>query len=108
MPRGSNPNSKANLAKGKKINAENAREYGRKSAQAKKEYKSFKECFTDMMTPEMREKLFNTMYRKAQAGNIKAFEVMRDTMGEKPIDKVEQTSTNIIIDLGEDEQSDTD
>lgn len=88
MPRGDNPNSKANLLKGKRINEENAREYGKKSAQAKKEYKSFQECFKDMITEEQRKKLFETMYRKAQAGNIKAFEVLRDTMGEKPVEKV--------------------
>ena len=31
----------------------------------------------------------------------KAFEVLRDTAGQKPIDKVEQTNTNITIDFGD-------
>ena len=31
----------------------------------------------------------------------KAFEVIRDTAGQKPVDKVEQTNTNITIDFGE-------
>ena len=36
----------------------------------------------------------------------KAFEVIRDTAGQKPIDKVEQTNTNITIDFGDIEQND--
>ena len=31
----------------------------------------------------------------------KAFEVLRDTSGQKPADKVEQTNTNITIDFGD-------
>lgn len=108
MPRGDNPNSRANLAKahgGKgNFSSETARRANKKSQEAKKDYKSFKECFNDMMTPEMRKKLFDTMYRKAQAGNIKAFEVMRDTMGEKPVEKVEQMNANIEIDFSDIEE----
>ena len=35
------------------------------------------------------------------AKKAKAFEVIRDTSGQKPIDKVEQTNTNITIDFGD-------
>lgn len=83
-----NPKSKENLKKGKRIDEDSARMYNQKSLQAKKEYKSFQECFKDKMTQEQREKLFEVMYRKASAGNIKAFEVLRDTMGEKPVERV--------------------
>lgn len=31
----------------------------------------------------------------------KAFEVIRDTAGQKPVDKVEQTNTNITVDFGD-------
>ena len=31
----------------------------------------------------------------------KAFEVLRDTSGQKPADKIEQTNTNITIDFGD-------
>lgn len=82
-----NPKSKENLKRGG-FNTDNASMYGKKGAEAKKQYKSFQECFKDMMTNEQREDLFNTIYRKARAGNVKAFEVLRDTMGEKPIEKV--------------------
>ena len=36
----------------------------------------------------------------------KAFEVIRDTSGQKPVDKVEQTNTNITIDFGDIENAD--
>ena len=35
------------------------------------------------------------------AKKAKAFEVLRDTSGQKPADKVEQTNTNITIDFGD-------
>ena len=31
----------------------------------------------------------------------KAFEVLRDTAGQKPVEKVEQTNTNITVDFGD-------
>lgn len=40
------------------------------------------------------------------AKKARAFEVLRDTAGQKPIDKVEQTSTNIVIDLGDTDDND--
>lgn len=39
--------------------------------------------------------------QKALKGDAKAFEVLRDTAGQKPIDKVEQLNTNINIDFGD-------
>ena len=36
----------------------------------------------------------------------KAFETIRDTAGQKPADKIEQTNTNITIDFGDIEQDD--
>lgn len=40
------------------------------------------------------------------AKKARAFEVLRDTSGQKPIDKVEQTNTNITIDFGDLETDD--
>ena len=36
----------------------------------------------------------------------KAFEVLRDTSGQKPADKIEQTNTNITIDFGDLDEND--
>ena len=38
-----------------------------------------------------------SLIKKAMSGDVRAFEVLRDTIGQKPTDKVEQTSTNINI-----------
>lgn len=35
------------------------------------------------------------------AKKARAFEVLRDTSGQKPVDKIEQTSANIVIDFGD-------
>lgn len=43
---------------------------------------------------------------RALKGDTRAFEVVRDTVGQKPIDKVESTSTNIVINLDDFEGDD--
>lgn len=40
------------------------------------------------------------------AKKARAFEVLRDTAGQKPIEKIEQTNTNIEIDFGDIEDAD--
>lgn len=46
--------------------------------------------------------LFNRAIEEADtAKKARAFEVLRDTAGQKPADKIEQTNTNITIDFGE-------
>ena len=43
------------------------------------------------------------LFKKALAGDIKAAEFMRDTAGQKPIDRVENTFTDkVVIDFGND------
>lgn len=88
MPRGSNPNSKANLSKGKRFNEETARKAGKASAKKRQEYKTFKECFKANMTDEMREELFNMLMNRARRGNLKAFELLRDSLGERPQNEI--------------------
>lgn len=43
---------------------------------------------------------------RALKGDTRAFEVVRDTVGQKPIDKVESTNTNIVINLDDFEGDD--
>lgn len=44
---------------------------------------------------------FKALSEGDTAKAAKAFEVLRDTSGQKPVDKVEQTNTNITIDFGD-------
>jgi hypothetical protein len=46
------------------------------------------------------------LLQKAMDGDVKAFEVLRDTIGEKPVDKVENKNVDIVIDLGDLEDAD--
>lgn len=55
------------------------------------------------------ELLSTDLFKKAvaekdTAKKAKAFEVLRDTAGQKPVDKVEQTNTNITIDFSDIEE----
>lgn len=92
MPRGSNPNSRKNLKSGKNatsFTAENAAEMQRKSTKAKRMYKSLTEDLKERLTPERVAKMNERMIFMAERGNISAWEKIRDTIGEKPTDKVE-------------------
>ncbi len=46
------------------------------------------------------------LLKKAMDGDVRAFEVLRDSIGEKPVDKVENKNVDIVIDLGDLEDAD--
>lgn len=81
---------------------EEARERGRrggiKSGEARREKKTFKQTLLlllEEVNPETgktrREEINDAIMEKAMCGDTKAFEIIRDTVGEKPTDKVEQS-----------------
>lgn len=101
MPRGSNPNSRKNLKSGKNatsFTAENAAEMQKKSTKAKRMYKSLTEDLKERLTPERVAKMNERILVMAEHGNIAAWEKIRDTIGEKPSDKVEITGNINIAD----------
>ncbi len=66
-----------------------AREYGKiggiKSGQVRRERKSFREHFLTLLeSGDIQNDLCCAILQKALNGDIKAFEVIRDTIGEKP------------------------
>lgn len=69
---------------------------GKKSAEAAKKRKTMREMLDYLLTqPAAKKKDIDTLeailvaaIRKAQKGNIKALEFIRDTVGEKPVDKL--------------------
>ena len=92
MPRGSNPNSRKNLKSGKNrtsFTAENAAEMQKKSTKAKLAYKSLTADLKERLTPERVAKMNERIIMMAEHGNIAAWEKIRDSIGEKPTDKVE-------------------
>lgn len=87
MARGENPNSKANLAKGKRFSEETARKAQQKSLEVKRRLKTFRELDTEHTTEEERLAMLQAVKVKATHGNLKAFEIYRDTMGMNPRDQ---------------------
>ena len=87
MPRGEHPNSRANLKRGKPFNADTARKAGEKSVQVKTIYKSLNEDLKERMTADRVAELNEKIYQLAVHGNLHAYELIRDGLGEKPRDK---------------------
>ena len=72
---------------------EEARERGRKgglaSGEARRKRKTLKEELLLMLSDgETQQSVTLALIEKAMSGDTKAFEVIRDTIGEKPVDKV--------------------
>ena len=77
---------------------EEARERGRKgglaSGEARRKRKTLKEELLLMLSEgETQKSVTIALIEKAMSGDTKAFEVIRDTIGEKPADKVETKQT---------------
>lgn len=66
-----------------------ARERGRKGGQAsgkaRRRLKSFRELDDERTTDDERIEMLEALKLKAKRGNLKAFEIYRDTMGMNPI-----------------------
>lgn len=117
MPRG-NPQNLIPVTKRTKEEAkEISSKGGKKSGKARRNKALLRDCLQVLMEqktldPESGKKITGAeqlainLWQKAleefdTAKAAKAFEVLRDTAGQKPVDKVEQTNTNITIDFGE-------
>ena len=89
---------------------EEARERGKKggiaSGKARAKRKTLKEELLLLLSQgNTQEKISLSLIAQAMQGNTKAFEVIRDTVGEKPVDKVEADVgvTTINVKLDDDE-----
>ena len=87
----------------------NGQKGGIKSGEARRKRKTFRETLLALLEDgDLQENINLAILQKAKRGDIKAFEVVRDTIGEKPTEKIEAevTNTNINITLEEEDQSD--
>ena len=82
------------------------REIGRKggiaSGEARREKKLLKELLEDALSKgtETDNEYINitlALIKEANKGNVKAYEVIRDTLGQKPIDKVEHSGAIPVV-----------
>jgi len=105
MPKGDNPNSRANLAKGiatrfRKGDTKGKKEAAEASNKAQAEAKTFAEELRLLLQESLKDGNGNeaktqkvisiAMIKKAAKGDVRAYEVIRDTIGQKPTEKVEQ------------------
>ena len=71
---------------------------GVKSGEARRKKKLLKECLDELLEKEWEnrkgekhsgaEAISIALFKKALAGDMKAYEIVRDTAGQKPVDKV--------------------
>lgn len=77
---------------------ENAKKAGIKSGEVRRARKTLREELLLLLeSGDIQNKISLALLRKAQKGNIKAFEVIRDTIGEKPKEQQEVTIKQPII-----------
>ena len=71
---------------------------GKASAEAKRKRKTLKEELLLMLEDEeVQKSVVVALIQEAQNGNVKAFGMLRDTIGEAPVEKVQTTQT--VVDL---------
>lgn len=107
MARGDNPNSRANLkvptSKEARVNGAKG---GKASQKAQKARKTLREELIALLSDgNTQEKISVSLIAQALEGNTKAFEVIRDTIGEKPVERVEQTNIEISVEFEEDDEN---
>lgn len=75
----------------------NGKKGGKASVEARKKKKLLRECLDELLAKEYNTKqgkmlgseaLAAMLMKKSMSGDVRAFEVLRDTAGEKPVDKV--------------------
>ena len=89
---------------------------GKKGAETKRKRKALREELLALLSAKvvnddgkketMQKKISVALINKAIAGDTKAFEVIRDTIGEKPTDKIEQVNQTPSIVVATQEQAD--
>ena len=89
----------------KRLTSKEAREIGSKggkrSGEVRRERKTLREELLLLLsTGNTQEKISLALLQKALNGDTKAYEIIRDTVGEKPTEKIENTGAagvNVII-----------
>lgn len=92
MPRGENPNSLKALEENRQktqFRGESAVKANKKSQEVKAVYKSLSEDLKEQCTPEEIHEINKRLREMAKHGNLKAYELIRDGLGEKPTEKID-------------------
>ena len=77
---------------------------GKASGKARREKKLLRETLIELLEMENKkgvtgqESICCALFKRANTGDTKAFEIIRDTIGQKPVEKIETTEKPIIQD----------
>ena len=90
-------NLKPNSERTPKERRELAQKAGKKSGEVRRERKALKEeLMLILASGDIQNRISLALIDKALAGDVKAFEVIRDTIGEKPKDVIENVAPPVI------------
>lgn len=95
MARGEHPNSRANLKPFNELTENERREMaskaGKASGEARAVYKSLNQDLREQCDEETLRAINDRLLQMAKHGNLRAYELVRDGLGEKPTEKHEVT-----------------
>lgn len=107
MPRNGTKNLIPTNRRSKEEVKRNASKGGKRSGEVRRARKTLREELLALLADgDVQNRMSVALINEAINGNnkgsvTKAFETIRDTIGEKPVDKVEQNISNITIDFGD-------
>ena len=97
-----NPKSRQNLISNSERTPnerkKQAMKAGKASGESRRLKKTLTESLKELCTPEAINEINQKILLMAKRGNLKAYELIRDGLGEKPTDKVEVTGSISIAD----------
>lgn len=88
-----------------KLTVEEQKKGGKRSGEVRRARKTLREELLALLSQDIKTKngesmntqvaMSSSLIKQALSGNTKAFELVRDTIGEKPVDKVEQVNLDV-------------
>ena len=117
MPRGNPQNLIPMTQRSEEEQREMRRKGGINSGKTRRDKTKLKDCLEILLRNKIEidgkkqtgaEAMTAALFQRALAGDDKAWELFRDTVGQKLPDKVEQKNTNIVIDFSDLDGDETD
>lgn len=99
---GVSPRSIQNLKRGNPEHAftvRNASEMAQRAAEARRQYRAIREVARELLTEEVMTAIIQALIEQAEAGNVRAFEVLRDTVDGKPVQGLNLTNESSGFDV---------
>lgn len=89
------PEQMREINKKTRFSGERAVAAAKKSAETRVQIGRLKRAADEVITPEKAREIIDALATKAASGDVQASTFLRDLLGEKPVEKVEQTVNEI-------------